>query len=95
MPYADRLDGGVLGVYVTTARGWPQLMRVAAAAAVGGAEKSPLIEDMQTRTAEIRLERYKSVPTTLDGELVRLSGPLSVEIVAGSLKVLKPKAKAA
>jgi diacylglycerol kinase family enzyme len=95
LPYADALDQGVLGVYVTAARGWAQLMRVVAAAAVGKAAESPLIEDMRTRTAEIRLERHKSVPTTLDGELVRLSGPLRVEIVAGGLKVLKPKAKAA
>jgi len=64
------------------------------AAAFGRAETS-LIEDMQTRTATIRFELHKSVPTTLDGELVRLSGPLKVEIVAGGLKVLKPKAKAA
>ncbi len=28
MPYADKLDEGVLGVYVTTARGLLQLARV-------------------------------------------------------------------
>jgi diacylglycerol kinase family enzyme len=94
MPYADHLDGGVLGLYVTTARGWAQLVRVAAAAALGGAAESPLVEHLTTRSAAIRLGRHGSVPTSLDGELVRLPGPLKVEIVAGGLKVLKPKAPA-
>ena len=91
MPYADRLDAGVLGLYLTTAESLPDLARVTAAAAFGKAEASPLIENLTTTTVEIRLGRHKSVPTTLDGELVRLSGPLKVEIVAGGLKVLKPR----
>ena len=69
----------------------PDLARVTAAAAFGKEEASPLIENLTTTTVEIRLGRHKSVPTTLDGELVRLSGPLKVEIVAGGLKVLKPR----
>ena len=95
LPYADRLDEGVLGLYVTTARGWLQLARVAAAAAFGGAAESPLVEYRATQAADIRLGRHKSVQTTLDGELVHIPGPLKVEIVAGGLKVLKPKAEIA
>lgn len=91
LPYADRLDEGVLGLYVTTARGWAQLVRVTAAAAFGGAAESPLVEYHATQAADIRLGRHKSVPTTLDGELIRLPGPLKVEIVAGGLKVLRPR----
>jgi diacylglycerol kinase family enzyme len=91
MPYADRLDAGVLGLYLTTAESLPDLARVTAAAAFGKAEASPLIENLTTTTAEIRLGRHKSVPITLDGELVHLPGPLKVEIVAGGLKVLRPR----
>ena len=91
IPYADRLDKGVLGLYVTTARGWAQLVRVTAAAAFGAAEESPLVEYVETTTADINLGRQRSVPVTLDGELVRLPVPLKVEIVAGGLRVLKPK----
>ncbi len=91
MPYADRLDGGVLGVYVTTARGWVQLARVTAAAAFGAAEEHPLVAYLETPAATVRLGRRVSVPATLDGELVRLPGPLEVKIVAGGLKVLAPK----
>jgi diacylglycerol kinase family enzyme len=90
LPYADKLDGGVLGVYVTTARGLLQLARVTAAAAFGAAADSPLVAYVSTPTAKVRLGRHESVPTTLDGELVRLQGPLEVKIVAGGLKVLTP-----
>jgi diacylglycerol kinase family enzyme len=92
LPYADRLDAGVLGVYVTTARGILQLAQVVAAAAFGAAEDSPLVAYVSTSSATVRLGRHESVPTTLDGELVRLQGPLQVKIVAGGLKVLAPKA---
>jgi diacylglycerol kinase family enzyme len=95
LPYADTLDKGVLGLYVTTARGWAQLVRVTAAAAFGAAEESPLVEYVETTTADIDLGRQRLVPTTLDGEIIRLTGPLKVEIVAGGLKVLKPKADTA
>lgn len=91
MPYADKLDEGVLGVYVTTARGVFQLARVTAAAAFGAAEDSPLVAHVSTPSATVRLGRHVSVPTTLDGELVRLKGPLEVKIVAGGLKVLAPR----
>ncbi|HVY19306.1 MAG TPA: diacylglycerol kinase family protein [Bauldia sp.] len=91
MPYADRLDQGVLGVYVTTARGWLQLARVTAAAAIGAAETHPLVAYLETPRLTVRLGRRAAVPTSLDGELVRVDGPLKVEIVPGGLKVLAPR----
>jgi YegS/Rv2252/BmrU family lipid kinase len=90
LPYADRLDAGLLGVYVTTARGWLQLARVTAAAALGEADAHPLVAYIEARRITIRLGRHAHVPTSLDGELVRLTGPLEVEIVPGALKVLAP-----
>lgn len=92
LPYADSLDQGVLGVYVTTARGWLELARVTAAAAIGAAETHPLVAYLETPRLSVRLGRHVSVPTSLDGELVRLNGPLKVEIVPGGLKVLAPRA---
>jgi diacylglycerol kinase family enzyme len=90
LPYADRLDEGVLGVYVTTARGWLQLMRVTAAAAFGSADEHPLVTHLRVPRVTVRLGRHAHVPTSLDGELVRLKGPLEVESIAGGLKVLAP-----
>jgi len=91
VPYADGLDKGVLGLYVTTARGLVQLIRVTAAAALGTAWESPLVEYLETTTADINLGGQRSIRVTLDGELVRLRAPLKVEIVAGGLRVLRPK----
>jgi diacylglycerol kinase family enzyme len=90
LPYADRLDQGTLGIYITSARGWLQLVRVAAAAAFGAAEESPLVEYLEATAADIDLRHRRSVSVTLDGELVRLSLPLTVEIVPRGLKVLSP-----
>jgi diacylglycerol kinase family enzyme len=92
LPYADALDEGVLGVYVTTARGWLQLVRVTVSAAFGTSAEHPLVTHLRTPRATVRLGRHDQVPTSLDGELVRLKGPLEVESVAGGLKVLAPKA---
>jgi diacylglycerol kinase family enzyme len=92
-PYADALDKGVLGLYLTSARGWGQLVRVTAAAVLGSTEESPLVEYVETTTADIDLHRSGSIPVTLDGEMVRLRAPLKVEIAAGGLKVLKPNSK--
>ena len=89
MPYADRLNDGVLAVYVTTARGWAGLTRVTAAAARGAAAEHPLVEMLETTTATIATGS-RSVPVTVDGELQLLRGPLKLECVAGGLKVLKP-----
>lgn len=93
LPYADRVDQGVLGVYVTTARGWVQLLRVVLSAAFGGVANHPLVRHLTTHTASVRLDRHNSVPTTLDGELVHITGPLNVEVVPKGLKVLKPKTR--
>jgi hypothetical protein len=69
-----------------------QLARVTAAAAIGVADKSRLVDYFEIQAAEIRLGRHAHVPITLDGELIRLAGPLKVEIEAGGLKVMKPTA---
>jgi diacylglycerol kinase family enzyme len=90
LPYADTLDEGVLGVYVTTARGWLELVRVTVSAAFGTSAEHPLVAHLRTPRVTVRLGRHDHVPTSLDGELVRLKGPLEVESVAGGLKVLAP-----
>jgi diacylglycerol kinase family enzyme len=62
---------------------------VTAAAALGTIAENPLVEVFETETAEISVGR-RSVAATVDGELVRLSGPIAVEIVKGGLRVLRP-----
>lgn len=90
LPYADRLDDGVLALYVTTAQGPLQLMRVTASAAMGALETSPLIEVYETPAAEVELPRRRSVRVTVDGELVRMSGTLRLSCVSGGLRAIRP-----
>ena len=89
LPYADRLDTGTLGVYVTRAGSPVEIARVTAEAAVGLVSISPLIEHLTSQTVDIRIHRSR-IKATVDGELVRLPGPLKVESVAGGLRVLRP-----
>lgn len=94
LPFADRLDAGSLAVYVTTARSWPELARVTVAAAVGLGEEDPAVEVLDSPEVEVVVGR-QSVPVTVDGELLQLSGPLRLECRPGELKVLKPREAAA
>jgi diacylglycerol kinase family enzyme len=94
-PWADRVDEGVLGVYLTSAKRWPEILRITLAAARGRVEEHPLVEHVRTPTATIHLGGRQRVKATLDGEIVPLRGSLTAEIVAGGLKVLKPREKAA
>lgn len=93
LPYADRLDTGNLALYVTKARGWLQLVRVTASAALGKIAEDPLVEVHLAEETEIETGD-RAVPVTVDGELLRMQGPLKVRIVPGGLKVLKPKVSA-
>jgi hypothetical protein len=56
---------------------------------VGLVGMSPLIEHLTSQAVDIRFRRSR-IKATVDGELVRLPGPLKVESVAGGLKVLRP-----
>ena len=88
-PYADRLDAGVLGLYVTTARTPAEIVRVTAEAAVGLVSISPLIEHLTSQAVDIAFPG-RHMKATVDGELVRLTRPITVESVPGALKVLAP-----
>ncbi len=92
LPYADRSDQGIFGSYVTPAEQMVDLVRGTASAADGMAAESSLVEYFQSRAVDIRLGRRRQVTATIDGELVRLDGPLKVEILPGRLKAILPRA---
>lgn len=92
LPYADDLRDGLLGIYVTSARGPMGLMRVTASAALGTVAKDPLVEVLEAPGVDIAFSR-STIPATLDGELVRLRSPLKVESLKGALRVLRPLPK--
>lgn len=91
LPYADRLDTGLLGIYLTRARSTLEIARLTAEVAVGLTSASPLVEHLTSHAASIRLHR-SSIKATIDGELLRLAAPIRVESLGGGLKVLRPRA---
>ncbi|HVZ14483.1 MAG TPA: diacylglycerol kinase family protein [Bauldia sp.] len=90
LPYADRLDGGILGLYVTTATTRGEILRVTAGAALGALGESPLVKYRSTTAVDIAITSARGVPVTIDGELMRLTGKLHIATVPGGLTVLAP-----
>ena len=93
LPYADRLDQGVLGVYHAAALDRGASARLTTDLVMGSWSGNP---DFKTGTGcrvELEFPRPKrSARVVVDGELIRLAPKVCVEIHPGALKLLVPKA---
>ncbi len=91
MPYADRLDGGVLGIYHAGPLKLPAMMVLVADLVAGRwAENPDLVSDTGHRVV-LRFPRPKrGAKAAIDGELIPLANPVTVEIHPGELRVLRP-----
>ncbi|MEO6014024.1 MAG: diacylglycerol kinase family protein [Devosia sp.] len=93
LPHAERLDAGVLGIYIIA----PLTPAIVAKLSLGllrGKWKSlPEIMDREAREVTIRFPRKKSgAMAVIDGELVKLADTVALKIHPGALKVVMPKA---
>jgi YegS/Rv2252/BmrU family lipid kinase len=83
----DRLDEGVLSLYVATADSRWRMLKLLARAAAGKLRASRDLKAMYA--ADVWIETRRSRPhVALDGEIQRLPGPLHYEIWPGALHVL-------
>jgi hypothetical protein len=89
LPYADDLEGGKLGLYVTGSRRWGELLQLAARLTVGDIAENPTLEKWHARTIELDVSRPRS-NASVDGEIVPLETPIRFRIVPRGLKVLRP-----
>ena len=91
LPYADRPDGGVLGVYVTVARERGQLLRFFLNVARGRWRDNPHVEIHEGEKVVLTLlsgtGRRKCV---IDGELLPRARETTVQIHKKALNVLVP-----
>mgnify|MGYP005988256515 FL=1 len=91
MPYPDKLDAGVLGVYRTGVLKPFQSARLSSDLLVGKWRENP---DLRARTAEkvtISFARNRRRDhALLDGELVLIEDVVNLEIHKGALQVLAP-----
>lgn len=88
LPYADRLDGGALGVYIAHARTSAELAAIAARIPTGGWAEMPQMEFFSTR--RLRLNRRRSMKAAIDGEMVKMRGPVDIRIAPAALAVIVP-----
>jgi len=93
LPYADRPDGGVLGIYVTVASERGQLLRFFLNMARGRWRDNPHVEIHETESATLRvLSRGGKRRCVIDGELMPLQRETRFRIHRRVLKVLVPRA---
>lgn len=93
LPFTDRPDGGVLGVYITRARQPLNLLAYAANMAVGRWRGSGQVEIHQAREVALTiLSARRGYMCSIDGELCPLEKDLHIRLHPRSLKVLVPAA---
>jgi diacylglycerol kinase family enzyme len=90
-PLADRLDRGVLGVYLVGPLTLGVVARLAFGLLRGKFKSLPEIADREVREATIRFPRKKSdAMGVIDGELIRLADRVDLKIHPGALRVVVP-----
>ena len=91
LPYAERVDKGVLGVYVTVAEERPELVKFFFNFARGRWKQNPQVEIHEGEKVVLKIisggGRRRCV---IDGELTKLETATTVEIHPGALNVLVP-----
>lgn len=95
IPVADRLDRGVLGIYIIAPLTPLNVARLALGAVRGTWKALPEIVDREAREVTLRFPRRKSDSVAaIDGELVKLAETVELKIHPGALQVVMPKAAA-
>lgn len=89
LPFADRPDGGTLGVYIARVRERRDLFRFAADMLLGRWQSAPEIDVRETRQARLEIAPVsRALECTIDGELIDLEKVTEFEIHPGALTVL-------
>lgn len=88
LPYADRVDGGELGVYIAHTRTSAELAAIAARIPAGSWSSLPQMEVFTA--AQLKLARRGRLKAAIDGEMVRMDSPVEVRIAPGALTVIVP-----
>jgi len=95
LPLADRLDRGVLGIYLVAPLTLPVMMRLTLGLLRGKFRSLPEVIDREVSAATIFFPRRKSGSMgVVDGELIKLPDRVDLKLHPGALQVLVPKAPA-
>jgi YegS/Rv2252/BmrU family lipid kinase len=96
LPYAEKPDGGILGIYVTVSRQRREIMWLLLNMVLGKWRDNRQVEIYQSKSVTLIVKsRRNSLKSAIDGELCRLSRETSINIHPGALRVLSPDTQAA
>jgi len=96
IPHADRIDRGVLGVYVVDPMPASELLKLCAQVLLGTWKGHPLVSEKEVTFVSLRFPRRKSSAQALmDGELIALEPRVDIQIHPRALNVIAPLAQPA
>lgn len=91
LPYADIPDGGVLGIYISSAKSRAEILWMLIAGVIGRWQASEKIEIHETQTITLKVApRSGQRLCVMDGELSVLEPVTRIEILPKALRVLAP-----
>ena len=95
LPYAAKPDGGVLGIYITSAQTRGELMRFFFNMALGRWRDNAHVDIHQAKQVTLRLQgrRRRRKHAVIDGELCDIEAETVLRVHAGALRVLVPAKK--
>lgn len=89
--HAERLDAGVLGVYVAAAISTSALLKLAADVFMGTWRESPAVSEKEVDEVTLHFpKRKRGAHAVVDGELIKLERSVTLKVHPGALKVVLP-----
>ena len=96
MPHPDRLDSGVLGVYLVDPMSSWSLLRLFVAVLLGRFRSSPQVAEREVSEVILDFPRRKrNAAAVIDGELTRLARRVEIRLHPRALKVIHPSVASA
>ncbi|MCY1562507.1 hypothetical protein D9M68_999140 [compost metagenome] len=90
--HADRLDTGMLGVYVAAPVSTSELLKLAVDLFLGTWRESPTVSEEEVAEVTLQFPRRKrGAHAVVDGELIKLERSVTIRAHPGALKVVLPK----
>jgi diacylglycerol kinase family enzyme len=90
--FADRLDRGLLGIYLAQPMRTSELIRLSFDLFLGTWQQSPLVDDREVDEVTLSFPRRKrGAHAVIDGELIKLEKTVRIHVHARGLKVLQPR----
>lgn len=91
--HADRLDAGVLGVYVAAPVSTSELLRLTMDLFMGTWRESPMVSEKEVDEVTLHFpKRKRGAHAVIDGELIKLDRSVTLKLHPLALKVIVPKA---